>query len=41
MSPRIYVEGLPSSATDTRVRVLGVPHCSITSASVIWSTITG
>ena len=41
MSPRIYVGGLPSSATDTQWRLLCAPHGTVTSACVIRSTITG
>ena len=31
MSPRIYLGGLPSSATDTRLRLLCAPHDTVTS----------
>lgn len=41
MSPKIYVGGLPSSATDTRLRLLCAPHGTVTSACVIRSKITG
>jgi RNA recognition motif-containing protein len=41
MSPRIYVGGLPSSATDTRLRLLCAPHGTVKSAGVIRSKITG
>jgi len=41
MSPRIYVGGLPSSATDTRLRLLCAPHGTVKSACVIRSKITG
>ena len=41
MSPRIYVGGLTSSATDTRLRLLCAPHGTVTSACVIRSKITG
>ncbi len=41
MSPRIYVGGLPSPATDTRLRPLCAPHGTVTSAYVIRSKITG
>jgi len=33
MSPRIYVGGLPSSATDTRLRLLCAPHGTVKSAA--------
>lgn len=41
MSPRIHVGGLPSSTTDTRLRLLRAPHGRVTSACVIRSKITG
>jgi RNA recognition motif-containing protein len=41
MSPRIYVGGLTSSATDTRLRLLCAPHGTVTSVCVIRSKITG
>ena len=41
MSPRIYVGGLPSSATDTRLRLLCAPHGTVKSACLIRSKITG
>jgi len=40
MSPRIYVGGLTSSATDTRLRLLGGVHATVTSARVSRSKIT-
>jgi len=40
MSPRIYVGGLPSSATDTRLRMLCAPHGTVKSAGVIRIKIT-
>lgn len=41
MSPRIYVGGLTSSATETRLRVLCVPHGTGTLACMIRSKTTG
>lgn len=41
MSPRIYVGGLTSSTTDTRLRLLCGPQRAVTSAYVIRSKITG
>ena len=41
MSLRIYVGGLASSATDTRLRELCAPYGTVKSACVITSKITG
>ena len=41
MSPRIYVGGLPCSATDTRLRLLCAPHGTVKSACVMRNTIIG
>ena len=41
MNLRIYVGGLASSATDTRLRELCAPYGTVTSACVIRSKITG
>jgi len=41
MSPRIYVGGLSSSATETQLRLLCAPHGSVKSACVITSKLTG
>jgi RNA recognition motif-containing protein len=41
MSPRIYVGGLTSSATDTRVRLLWGAHCTVMSTCMIRGKITG
>lgn len=41
MSPRIYVEGLTSSTTDTRMSLLCASYRSVTSACVIKSKIIG
>jgi hypothetical protein len=35
MSPRIYVGGLPSPATDARLCLLCVPHRTVKSTCVI------
>ena len=41
MSPRIYVGGLSSSATDSQLHLLCAPHGSVKSACVIRSKLTG
>jgi RNA recognition motif-containing protein len=41
MTPRIYLGGLPSSVTDTRLRLLCAPHGTVKSACLIRSKITG